>query len=64
MINRDQARAERHPEKKARAAVFRYVPPSKDFKLTLRFRKNHVPRQEMIQALKRAIELLEAEERD
>ncbi len=61
MVNREQARAERHPEKKSRPAIFRYVPPSKDFKLLLRFRKNSVEKEDVIQALKRILEQLEAE---
>ena len=61
MMNRDQAREERHPDKKPRNAVFRYVPPAKEFKLTLQFRKNSVQREEIIQALKRIIETLEKE---
>ncbi len=62
MMNREQARAERHPEKKAQPAVFRYVPPAKDFKLMLRFRKSSVEKTEIIQALKRIIEQLEGED--
>ena len=61
MMNRDQAREERHPDKKPRNAVFRFVPPAKEFKLTLQFRKNSVQREEIIQALKRIIEALESE---
>jgi ParB family chromosome partitioning protein len=61
MMNRDQAREERHPDKKTKPAVFRFVPPAKDFKLTLQFRKNTVQREEVIQALKRIIETLEKE---
>jgi ParB family chromosome partitioning protein len=61
MMNRDQAREERHPEKKSKPAVFRFVPPAKEFKLTLQFRKNTVQREEVIQALKRIIETLEKE---
>jgi len=60
-LTRDQARRERHPDKKTQPAVFRFVPPAKEFKLTLQFRKNHVERQEVIQALRRALELLESE---
>ena len=62
MLNREQARAERHPEKKAPPAVFRFVPPAKEFKLVLQFRKNRVERDEIIAALRRIIETLEAEE--
>jgi ParB family chromosome partitioning protein len=61
MMNRDQARQERHPEKKPRKAVFRFIPPSKDFKLTLQFRKNSIDREEVIQALRRILETLESE---
>jgi ParB family chromosome partitioning protein len=61
MMNRDQAREERQPDKKAKPAVFRFVPPAKEFKLTLQFRKNSVQREEVIQALKRIIEALEKE---
>jgi ParB family chromosome partitioning protein len=61
MMNREQAREERNPAKKARPAVFRYVPPAKDFKLTLQFRKNSVAREEVIAALRRILESLEAE---
>ena len=61
MVNREQARAERNPEKKARPAIFRYIPPTKDFKLMLRFRKNSIEKEDIIQALKRILEQLEAE---
>ena len=61
MINRDQAREERNPAKKPRNAVFSFVSPAKDFKLTLKFRKNSINREEIVQALRRAIEKLESE---
>ena len=61
ILNREQARAERNPDKKPRPAVFRFVPPAKEFKLVLQFRKNHVERDEIIAALRRIIEVLEAE---
>jgi ParB family chromosome partitioning protein len=61
MMNRDQAREERQPEKKARKAVFHFAPPAKEFKLTMQFRKNSVSKDEVIQALKRIIQALEAE---
>ncbi len=61
MLNREQAREERHPDKKSRPAVFRFVPPAKEFKLTLQFRKTEVDREEVIQALRRIIEALESE---
>ena len=62
MMSRDQAREERQPAKKTKPAVFRFVPPAKEFKLTLQFRKNSIQREEVIQALKRIIESLEREE--
>jgi ParB family chromosome partitioning protein len=62
MVNREQARAERNPDKKPRPAVFRFVPPAKEFKLVLQFRKNTVERNEIIAALRRIIEALEAED--
>jgi hypothetical protein len=61
MLSREQARAERQPDKKPRNAIFRYVPPAKEFKLVLKFRKNAIDREEIIQALKRIIETLESE---
>ena len=42
MVNREQARAERNPDKKPRPAVFRFVPPAKEFKMVLQFRKNRL----------------------
>jgi ParB family transcriptional regulator, chromosome partitioning protein len=61
MLSREQARAERNPDRKPRQATFRFVPPAKEFKLVLRFRKNSVEREEIIQALKRVLEKLESE---
>ncbi len=61
MLNRDQARRERHPDKKTQPAVFHFVPPAKEFKLTLQFRKNHIEREDVIQALRRILETLESE---
>jgi ParB family chromosome partitioning protein len=61
MVNREQAREERNPEKKPGPAVFRFVPPAKEFKLVLQFRKNAVERGEIIAALRRIIDTLEAE---
>jgi ParB family transcriptional regulator, chromosome partitioning protein len=61
MVTRDQAREERQPDKKPRSAVFRFVPPTKDFKLVMQFRKNSVQREEVIQTLRRVIEILETE---
>jgi ParB family chromosome partitioning protein len=62
MLNREQARAERNPDAQPRRAVFRFVPPAKEFKLVLQFRKNTVERNEVISALRRIIETLEAED--
>ena len=61
MVNREQARAERNPDKKPRPAVFRFVPPAKEFKLVLQFRKNSVERSEIIATLRRILEAPEAE---
>ena len=61
LVNRDQAREERQPRRKGKPFLFRYVPPSKEFSLRLRFRKGNVPRQEVIAALRRILESLEAE---
>jgi ParB family chromosome partitioning protein len=60
LVNREQAREERKPDKK-KPAVFRFVPPQKEFKLTLQFRKSNVDREEVIAALRRIIETLEEE---
>lgn len=61
MVTREKAREERQPDKKPRPAEFRFVPPTKDFKLVMKFRKNSVPREEIIQTLRRVIEMLESE---
>lgn len=61
IVNREQARAERNPGKKPRNMVFRYVPPAKEFKLILRFRKGNVDREEIIATLRRILETLESE---
>jgi ParB family transcriptional regulator, chromosome partitioning protein len=61
MLNRDQARRERQPDKKNHPAVFHFVPPAKEFKLTLQFRKNQIEREDVIQALRRILETLESE---
>lgn len=61
-VNRDQARAERNPDSKAPETAFRFVPPTKDFKLVLRFRRKNVDRQQIIDALRRIIETLESGE--
>ncbi len=61
MLNREQARHERHPDKMPPHAVFRFVPPAKEFKLTLQFRKDNVDREDVIKALRRVLETLESE---
>jgi ParB family transcriptional regulator, chromosome partitioning protein len=58
-LNREEARAERHASKPPRA-VFRFVAPERDFILTLKFRGKQAERQEIIQALRRILETLEA----
>src|SRR6266700_50858 len=58
LVNRDQAREER--QKKPRATVFTFVAPNENYKLTLKFRKNNVPREEIILALRSILESLEA----
>jgi ParB family transcriptional regulator, chromosome partitioning protein len=60
-LNREQARQERNPDKKPRNSAFRFVPPTKDFRLTLQFRKGSVEREQVIAALRRVIETLESE---
>jgi len=58
LVNRDQAREER--QKKPRATIFTFVAPNENYKLTLKFRKNNVPREEIILALRSILESLEA----
>ncbi len=58
-LNREQARQERNP--KPRNTPFRFVPPTKDFRLTLQFRKGSGEREQVIAALRRVIETLESE---
>jgi ParB family transcriptional regulator, chromosome partitioning protein len=60
VVNREEARAERQPDKRPRNAVFRFVSPAKEFKLVLKFRRSTVERAEVIQALRRILETLEA----
>ena len=60
MVNREQARAERHPDKKPRPAIFRFASPSKEYKLVLRFRKSSVEREDIIAALRRILQTLES----
>ncbi len=62
MVNREQARAERQAVKRPRAAVFRFTSPQKDFRLTVKFRKKSVQRQEVIAALEQTIQTLQGEE--
>ena len=60
LLNRDEARAERH-ETKPHKAVFRFVAPQREYSLTLKFRGNRqAERDRVIQALRRIIESLEA----
>lgn len=61
MVTRDQAREERQPDKKPKNAVFRFVPPTKDFRLVMQFRRGSVQREEIIQTLRRVIEMLETD---
>lgn len=61
LVNRDQAREERQPDNKPKNAVFRFVPPTKDFKLVVQFRRNSVQREEIIETLRRVIQMLETE---
>ncbi len=61
-VNREQAREERNPGSKPPTAMFRFIPPSKEFKLLLRFRKRNVQREDVIQALRRILEALEKDE--
>lgn len=58
-LNREQARAERNSPGRAPGHAFQFVPPSKEFKLMLRFRRKNVERADIIQTLKRIIESLE-----
>jgi ParB family chromosome partitioning protein len=61
MLSREEARAERNPDKKPANASFRFVSPAKDFRLILQFRKRNVPREEIVQALRQILEQLETE---
>jgi ParB family transcriptional regulator, chromosome partitioning protein len=60
-LNRDLAREERNPNKKPRNGSFRYVPPTKDFKLTLQFSKGNPKREQVIAVLRRVLQELEKE---
>jgi ParB family transcriptional regulator, chromosome partitioning protein len=61
LVNREQARAERNADKQPRRTTFNYVPPAKEFKLVMKFRKGNVERAEIVAALRRIIESLETE---
>ncbi len=61
ILNREQAREERHPDKKPRNASFRFVSPAKEFKLILQFRRKSIQREDVIEALRRILETLESE---
>ena len=61
-LSREEARAERNPDKRPAHSSFRFVPPAKDFKLTLQFRKRNVAREEVIQALRQILEAIENDE--
>src|SRR3989442_1355785 len=62
LVNREQAREERQPDKRPRNAIFRFASPAKEFNLVLRFRKSNVQRAEVIQTLRRIIATLEKSE--
>ncbi|MGH9360251.1 MAG: ParB/RepB/Spo0J family partition protein [Terriglobia bacterium] len=59
MVSREQAREERRSGAKPITAMFRFVPPSKEFTLLLRFRKRNVQREDVIQCLRQILEGLE-----
>lgn len=59
LVNREQARAERNNDRKPRHAVFKFVPPAKEFNMVLKFRKGAVEPEEIVAALRRIIETLE-----
>ncbi len=61
ILNREQAREERRADKKPRSSIFRFVPPGKEFKLTLQFRKNSIQREDVMEALRRILAALESE---
>lgn len=61
-LNRDQARQERNSKSKPRNGSFRYVPPTRDFKLTLQFKKGEVKREQVIAILRRVLEELEKQD--
>ncbi|MEE8257141.1 MAG: hypothetical protein V3R60_04560, partial [Acidobacteriota bacterium] len=57
---RDQAREERQPKRKPKNFLFRFVPPTKEFRLQMRFRKATVPREEVVKALRKVLKALES----
>jgi ParB family chromosome partitioning protein len=60
LLNRDQARAERHDAKPSKG-TFKFVAPEREFSLTLKFRgEKHAERDRVIEALRRILESLEA----
>jgi ParB family chromosome partitioning protein len=59
-VNREQARAERNPNGRPAGDAFRFVSPTKEFRLVLHFRQKNVQREDVIGALRRIIESLEA----
>jgi ParB family transcriptional regulator, chromosome partitioning protein len=59
LLNREEARAERHETKPSRS-VFRFVAPQKAFNLTLKFRGRPADRGEVIKALRQILESLES----
>ena len=60
LVNRDQAREERQPKRKLKNFLFRFTPPTKEFRLQMRFHKATVPWEEVAKALRRVLEALES----
>ncbi|MCZ6905498.1 MAG: ParB/RepB/Spo0J family partition protein [Acidobacteria bacterium] len=60
LVNRDQAREERQPKRKPKNFLFRFVPPTKEFRLQMRFRKATVPREEVVKALRKVLKALDS----
>lgn len=60
ILNREQAREERHPDQQPRNASFRFVSPAKEFKLTLQFRRKNIQREDVIEALRQILQTLES----
>jgi ParB family chromosome partitioning protein len=61
-VNRDQARLERNSKRKPANAVYCYAPPTKEFRLNLKFRRKDIHPKDVIEALQRVIEALERAE--